>query len=130
MNTPHVRLRIDLGPACAIGPGKVALLEAIGETGSISGAARSLGMSYRRAWLLIEEVNASFDEPATRSSIGGSGGGGVELTEFGRRLIAVYRDFEQKVDAVAARQFRDLAASARSGRKVAAAGKRKRLSQR
>lgn len=130
MTTPHVRLRIDLGPACAIGPGKIALLEAIGQQGSISAAARALGMSYRRAWLLLEEVNASFAQLATQSSVGGSGGGGVELTDFGRRLIAVYRDFEDKVDVLASRQFRELGASAKTGRRAAAPAKRKRLSQR
>lgn len=130
MKTPHVRLRIDFGPACAIGPGKIALLEAITQHGSISGAARALGMSYRRAWLLLEEVNVSFEEPATRSSVGGSGGGGVELTDFGRRLIALYRGFEDKVDALAGRQFREIAAGAKSTQRAAAPAKRKRLSRR
>ncbi|MCZ8131259.1 MAG: LysR family transcriptional regulator [Steroidobacteraceae bacterium] len=112
MTTVHVRLRIDLGPACSIGPGKVALLEAVDRGGSLSGAARDLGMSYRRAWLLLEEANASFDEPLTRSSVGGAGGGGVELTEFGRALVTTYREFERSVDALGAKHFRSLAARA------------------
>ena len=130
MTTPHVRLRIDLSPSCSVGPGKVALLAAIESAGSLSGAARAIGMSYRRAWLLLEEVNVSFADPATRSSVGGSGGGGVELTDFGRRLIALYRDFEGKVDALASQQFRALAAGARPAQRAAPPAKRKRLSRR
>ena len=67
--------RVDLGPGCSIGPGKIELLEAIARTGSIRQAARTMRMSYRRAWLLIESINRSFREPVTTASVGGQGGG-------------------------------------------------------
>ena len=72
--TPSIRLRIDLSPDSALGPGKIALLERIEATGSLSQAARELGMSYRRAWLLLDDVNRMFNDPATTTSVGGSGG--------------------------------------------------------
>ena len=76
-----VRLRVDLGPAQSIGPGKIALLERIEATGSLSQAARDLAMSYRRAWLLLDDLNHAFTEPVTTASIGGAGGGGARLTD-------------------------------------------------
>lgn len=117
--SPHVRLRVDLSPACSVGPGKIALLEGIATAGSLSGAARTIGMSYRRAWLLLEELNASFREPATTSTVGGAGGGGVELTDFGRELVTRYRAFEQAVGELGARELRTLqAAVAPDGREA------------
>jgi molybdate transport system regulatory protein len=71
-----VRFRVDVSPACSIGPGKVALLERIRETGSLRRAARQLGMSYRRAWLLMDGLNRSFHSPVTTASVGGKGGSG------------------------------------------------------
>jgi len=73
----HLSIRIDLASGDRIGPGKIALLEAIRSTGSISAAARSLRMSYRRAWLLVEEINHTLREPAVTAETGGSGGGGA-----------------------------------------------------
>src|SRR5678816_3574093 len=64
-HTPTIRLRIDLSPDSALGPGKIALLEHIETSGSLSQAARELGMSYRRAWLLLNDINGMFSEPAT-----------------------------------------------------------------
>lgn len=113
MPTPHVRIRLDLSPACSVGPGKVALLEAIERSGSISAAARAIGMSYRRAWVLVDELNGSFTEPVTQSSVGGAGGGGVELTDFGREVVATYRKLERAVDDVAARHVGEVARRAR-----------------
>ncbi|MGH8326731.1 MAG: winged helix-turn-helix domain-containing protein, partial [Steroidobacteraceae bacterium] len=81
-----VRLRIDLGPQSSIGPGKIALLEHIEASGSLSQAARDLRMSYRRAWLLLDDLNHALPEPVTTASIGGAGGGGATLTPFGRKL--------------------------------------------
>lgn len=99
-----VRLRIDIGPRSSIGPGKIALLERIEASGSLSQAARELGMSYRRAWLLLDDLNHALAEPVTTASIGGAGGGGARLTPFGRELIAAYRDVEHAShDAAAAR---------------------------
>lgn len=87
-------LRILLGGVIAMGPGKAALLEAIRDTGSISQAARSLGMSYRRAWLLVDAMNQSFVEPLVTASTGGEGGGGARVTDFG---LAVLEDYQAMV---------------------------------
>jgi len=89
-----IRLRIDFGSLAAIGPGKVALLEHIDRVGSLSQAARDLGLSYRRAWLLLDDLNHSFAEPVATASVGGVGGGGVQLTAFAKELIRAYRDVE------------------------------------
>lgn len=104
-----VRFRIDFNPHCSIGPGKIALLEAIGRTGSLRQAARELGMSYRYAWRLLDSINHSFTELSTTSSVGGAGGGGVELTTFGADLIRRYRAFARRVDRLAQSEFKDLA---------------------
>ena len=90
------RLRVLLGAAISIGPGKVDLLDAIARTGSISAAARGMGMSYRRAWTLVETMNASFRKPLVISAVGGRGGGGAQLTETGREVIRRYRAMEEK----------------------------------
>lgn len=87
-------IRLDLAPGGRIGPGKIALLEAIAATGSISGAGRRLRMSYRRAWLLVEELNRVFTEPVVATQLGGSQGGGAKLTPLGRELVAQYRAIE------------------------------------
>ena len=89
-----VRLRIDFGPQSSIGPGKIALLEHIETSGSLSQAARDLAMSYRRAWLLLDDLNHALGEPVITTSVGGAGGGGAQVTSFGRKLIAAYRDLE------------------------------------
>lgn len=88
------RLRFYSNATIAIGPGKVELLEAIAEAGSISAAARRLGMSYRRAWLLLEELNAALHAPAVATVTGGSRGGGASLTAVGQAIIAHYRAIE------------------------------------
>ena len=88
------RLRITAGGVIAIGPGKIQLLEAIGETGSITAAAKHLDMSYRRAWLLLDELNKALERPAVDSAKGGSHGGGSALTEVGMQVIALYRRVE------------------------------------
>ena len=91
MAATRLSIRIDLASGDRIGPGKIALLEAIRTTGSISGAARALGMSYRRAWLLIEGVNDALREPAVTAEIGGHRGGGAALTSVGERVVDLYR---------------------------------------
>jgi len=100
-----VRFRIDLGAGRAVGPGKIALLEHIGARGSLSQAARDLGMSYRRAWELLEALNRSFRERVVATSTGGRGGGGATLTPFGMALIRGYRDFESDIQSRATRHF-------------------------
>lgn len=90
------RLRVLLGEVTAMGPGKAMLLEAIREKGSISAAARSVGMSYRRAWDLVETMNQSFREPMVETAKGGAGGGGARVTAFGERVLARYREMEAR----------------------------------
>ncbi len=100
-----VRFRIDFGDS-SIGPGKISLLEAIRDAGSLSKGARSMGMSYRRAWLLVESVKESFREPVTVASKGGKAGGGMQVTEFGEALIGKYRELEQAFSTLAERRLR------------------------
>jgi molybdate transport system regulatory protein len=104
----EIRLRVDFGPTASIGPGKVALLEHIDRVGSISQAARELGLSYRRAWLLLDDLNHSFSEPVASASVGGVGGGGVQLTAFAKDLIKAYRDVEQDALHETRRRFTSL----------------------
>ena len=88
------RLRIYRDEGIAIGPGRIALVEAIAETGSISAAARHLGMSYRRAWLLVDELNRALRKPAVVGAAGGKHGGGATLTPLGKELVKRYRSIE------------------------------------
>ena len=98
-------LRIGRDRDLALGPGKVALLEAIGETGSISAAGRKLGMSYRRAWLLVDALNRSFRAPVTSTAAGGREGGGTALTALGNEIIRRYRHAEALAAAAAAKEI-------------------------
>ena len=92
---PHqISIRIQFAGGGRIGPGKVALLEAIDRTGSISAAGRAMKMSYRRAWQLVEDLNASFATPVVEAAAGGAGGGGARLTAAGRTLVERYRAME------------------------------------
>jgi molybdate transport system regulatory protein len=113
MTKPAVRFRVDLGRDEAIGPGKIALLEQIGRGGSLSQAARELGMSYRRAWQLLDSLNHCFRARVALTAKGGRGGGGATLTPFARRLIRAYREFDAEVQARAARHFRPIIRQAR-----------------
>ena len=108
MPVPIVRFRIDFAKHSSVGPGKICLLEAIRNSGSLSQAARDLGMSYRRAWLLMDSLKESFKEPVTVSSVGGRGGGGVLVTKFGEALIHCYREFEREITLLAARRLRTI----------------------
>lgn len=99
------RLRIVFADPLRIGPGKVELLEAVGRTGSISAAGRSMGMSYRRAWLLVDEVNRIFRRPVVVAAAGGAKGGGARLTDFGRALIGAYRRVEERTRAAIREEF-------------------------
>lgn len=98
----RLSIRIDLGPGIRIGPGKVQLLEMVAEHGSISAAGRALGMSYRRAWMLIEEMNKGFGQAVVDAQIGGKAGGGARLSSLGTDLIAHYRAIERAADRAAA----------------------------
>ncbi len=97
--TTGIRLRLVFEPDVAFGPGKADLLENIAETGSIAAAGRRMGMSYKRAWMLAESLNATFHAPLVESSRGGTQGGGARLTEAGRKVLALYRKLEEKAAA-------------------------------
>ena len=107
----RLTLRLDFAPGRAIGHGKIRLLEAVRDHGSISAAGRAMGMSYRRAWLLIDELNHIFEEPVIDAKHGGAGGGGAELTPFGHRVVERYRSIGAKAHAAAAADLDALAAA-------------------
>lgn len=90
------RFRINYGRRLALGPGKIALLEHIEATGSITEAARAMGMSYMRAWTLVKSTDEGFTEPLVRKVRGGNSRGGAELTDIGRKVIRLYRALESK----------------------------------
>lgn len=98
----RLTIRIDLSDQGAIGPGKIRLLELVGESGSISAAGRAMRMSYRRAWTLIDGLNRCFRQPVVETQLGGTRGGGAALTELGHDLIARYRAIERAATKVAA----------------------------
>jgi molybdate transport system regulatory protein len=108
METPRLTLRVDFGSGRALGPGKVRLLEAIDKTGSISQAGKALGMSYRRAWLLVDDMNNCFRDAVISAQPGGAHGGGATLTPFGQRLIERYRAIETDAMDAARKHLNDL----------------------
>jgi molybdate transport system regulatory protein len=94
VDEPRLRIRIVFGTDAMLGPGKADLLEHIRETGSIAAAGRAMSMSYKRAWLLVEEMNRAFREPLVDSTRGGPQGGGARLTEAGEAVLVHYRKLE------------------------------------
>ena len=108
---PRVRIRIQFEGDHSMGPGKAQLLEAVAEHGSISAAARSMGMAYRHAWELIDDLNQCFREPVVTTAAGGRSGGGATLTTFGAELLRRFRSMEQDAARAIAR---DLAALERA----------------
>jgi len=98
----RLRLRVHFAPDIVLGPGKADLLDGIRDTGSISAAGRRMGMSYRRAWNLVDTLNRYFRQPVVATSTGGSGGGGASLTPFGERMLATYRRIEARAADTAA----------------------------
>jgi molybdate transport system regulatory protein len=116
---PQPRLRVLFGSAIALGPGKADLLEAIAETGSISAAGRRLGMSYRRAWVLVETMNSCFRAPLVTAAKGGASGGGARLTRTGTEVLTRYRAMEARAAKAVAtdlKSFRALLKKPRPGR--------------
>jgi molybdate transport system regulatory protein len=97
----RLTIRLDFDAGRRLGAGKIALLESIDKTGSISAAGRVHAMSYRRAWLLVDELNQLFVAPLVSAHHGGAKGGGAHLTEEGRRIVALYRDAETKMRTAA-----------------------------
>ncbi len=124
-----VRFRVDFTPTCSLGPGKIELLETIEQTGSLRQAAQTLGMSYRRAWLLLDALNRSFTEPAAIASVGGQGGGGARLTPFGSELVKRYRAAARSIEALARTEFQPIATKALAHVTKNAAPRRKRLAR-
>jgi molybdate transport system regulatory protein len=106
-------LRILGGGQPAMGPGKARLVGLIAESGSISAAARKMGMSYRRAWQLVEALNKSFDEPVVLTAVGGKRGGGAVVTDFGKRLVAHFHGMEAKASAAIAADLEEFSAHLR-----------------
>jgi molybdate transport system regulatory protein len=119
-------LRVELGDGHRLGPGKIELLERIDAHGSISAAGRSMQMSYRRAWLLVEAINASFREPAVVTQQGGSLGGGAVVTELGREIVRRYREIEQRALSAASESLNALAEHRSRGAAPGAARSSKR----
>jgi len=114
---PALRIRVDLAPGCSVGPGKISLLEAIEREGSLSVAAKSIGMSYRRAWDLLADLNRAFAEPVVATVVGGTQGGGAQVTKFGHALMKAFRAVERDALKSATTRLRRFApdTKARSG---------------
>ncbi len=110
----RLSIRLDLASGARIGPGKVAVLEEIARSGSISAAGRALHISYRRTWELVEDLNASLGAPVVVTAAGGSGGGGASLTELGQSVIDRYRAIEHDCAAAARKHLTALQRAMRS----------------
>jgi molybdate transport system regulatory protein len=104
-------IRVDFGRRGALGPGKIRLMELISKHGSISAAGKEMGMSYRRAWLLVDDINRAFREPLVEKQTGGTGGGGARLTRLGRDVVGRYRAIEGAATMASAADLRALRAS-------------------
>ncbi|MBS4045169.1 MAG: LysR family transcriptional regulator [Alphaproteobacteria bacterium] len=101
---PATRLRVVLAPGVFLGPGKGELLERIADTGSISAAGRAMGMSYKRAWMLVETLNGYFRSPLVTAATGGKAGGGAQLTPLGRQVLAQYQAMTQATETACKKQ--------------------------
>lgn len=108
---PHLSIRVDFEPTgSALGPGMAELLERVVAQGSIRSAAASMGMSYRKAWLLVQEMQDTFNGAVVTTEIGGSDGGGTKLTELGTNLVKTYRRIENRALRAAEADLNALAA--------------------
>ncbi len=113
MQTPKpshvlVRPRLYLGNELSLGPGKIDLLRKVDERGSISAAARDLGIPYKRAWILIDGINRGFPSPLVDTAIGGKAGGGARLTALGKALVAAYAALEAKLNTCASHELAEI----------------------
>ena len=123
---PHLSIRIDFEPSgSALGPGMAQLLERVAETGSIRRAAASMDMSYRKAWLLIQELQKTFDGPVVTAEAGGVAGGGTQLTELGNSLLKIYRRVENRAADAAKTDLEALSAMVRANAVPRRTGRRK-----
>ena len=102
-------LRVQFRKSIAMGPGKAELLDRIARTGSISAAAREMGMSYRRAWVLVDTMNRAFRSPLVATAAGGRRGGGARVTPLGRDVLRRYRAMEAKAARSVAKELKALA---------------------
>ncbi len=109
-NGPQARVRVHLDAELMLGPGKAELLEGIAATGSIAEAGRRMGMSYQRAWSLVQTLNAGFAEPLVERQRGGSGGGGARLTATGEQVLLIYRAIERDCQRAVDKRAEALAA--------------------
>ena len=100
MSSVKIKIQLVVNDDIAMGPGKADLLEAVVREGSISAAGRALGMSYKRAWDLVNVMNKSFKQALIATSVGGDKGGGAQVTEFGLQVLAQYREIEAKTNAL------------------------------
>lgn len=112
----RLSIRVDLATGARIGPGKVAVLEEIARSGSISAAGRALHISYRRTWELVEDLNATLGAPVVQTAAGGSGGGGASLTELGHAVVTRYRAIEEDCAAASRKHLTALYRVARARR--------------
>ena len=104
----RIKISLILNSGARIGPGKAALLESVHDTGSISAAARAMGMDYKRAWTLIDSLNQAFDQALVLRTTGGSGGGGATLTAFGIDVLGRYRRIENAAAKLAGADLKAL----------------------
>jgi molybdate transport system regulatory protein len=129
----RLTIRIDLGTESALGPGKARLLELVEQKGSIRGAAAAMDMSYRRAWLLLQDIEATMGAPVIAAETGGVRGGGTSLTELGKAVVARYRAIEERASRSVDAELRALsdlarpalAASRRKPKRLAVSAHRK-----
>ncbi|HEX5959236.1 MAG TPA: LysR family transcriptional regulator [Hyphomicrobiaceae bacterium] len=108
MRHAALTIRVDFGAHGYLGPGKINLMELISKHGSISAAGKEMRMSYRRAWLLVDEINHIFRDQLVETQMGGSGGGGARLTRLGRDVVGRYRAIEGAAATAAAADLRAL----------------------
>jgi molybdate transport system regulatory protein len=129
----RLTIRIDLDQEAAFGPGKARLLEKLDEMGSIRRAAAAMDMSYRRAWLLVQDIETTMGAPVIRAKTGGVGGGGVTLTELGRTVLRQYRVIERKATRSVGDELRTLTklrSGATKASRIRTSAKRRRLRKR
>jgi molybdate transport system regulatory protein len=103
-----LRFRLDFPNGASIGPGKIDLLKAIEASGSLTQAAKSIKLSYRRAWLLVKDLNDAFTRPVILATTGGKTGGGAEITAFGKRLVEVYEAADRQFQNYASANLKEL----------------------
>ena len=116
-----IRIRVTVGDTIAFGPGKASLLDAIAATGSISAAARTMDMSYRRAWMLVEQMNRCFAQPLVITATGGARGGGAQVTPLAQQVVLRYRAMQRQADAAIAADLDYLRGLLREPAAIAAA---------